>query len=178
VNRLRRDLVMNGVVAWPIWSRRIRAVLLRLQGLDVGRAGISPNCFFGGPGISVGDRTFVNYGCFFDGAAEISIGNDCAIGMGAMILTSTHHIGDEARRAGRAKAAPVRIGNGVWLGARAVVLPGTEIQDGCVIAAGAVISGRCEGNGLYRGNPALRMSELSSAAARNGADLGSMPTGS
>jgi maltose O-acetyltransferase len=54
----------------------------------------------------------------------------------------------------------VFIGNGVWVGVNATILPGITIGDGCVIAAGAVVTSDCEPNCLYGGVPAKIIKRL------------------
>jgi maltose O-acetyltransferase len=155
-----RDLWINGVAAWPIWPGMIRQRLYRLYGMDVRTGGVSPGCFFGSPRVGIGEGTTVNYDCFFDSLAEIEIGRDCAIGMQVLFCTSGHELGPASRRAGRPKSAPIRVGDGCWVGARAIVLAGVTIGEGCVVAAGAVVSKSCEPNGLYAGVPAQRVKDL------------------
>ncbi|WP_308493924.1 acyltransferase [Microbacterium terrisoli] len=74
-----------------------------------------------------------------------------------MFVTATHVVGDATRRAAAATSAPIVVGDGVWIGARAIILPGVSIGDGCVIAAGAVVARDCEPHGLYGGVPAMRI---------------------
>ncbi|WP_081357668.1 acyltransferase [Neomoorella thermoacetica] len=81
--------------------------------------------------------------------------------MEVMICTSTHVIGEKNKRAGESKNLPVIIGDGCWIGTRAVILPGVKIGEGCIIAAGAVVTKDCESNGLYAGVPAKRIKNLS-----------------
>ena len=52
------------------------------------------------------------------------------------------------------------IGDGCWIGARALLLPGTTVGSGSVVAAGAVVRGACEPNSLYAGVPAARIRAL------------------
>src|SRR2546425_10813446 len=68
-----------------------------------------------------------------------------------MLCTSAHRPGTSQRRAGRFVAEPIVIGDGVWIGTRAMLLPGVTVADGCVVAAGAVVAQDCEANGLYAG---------------------------
>jgi maltose O-acetyltransferase len=159
VSLLHRDLWINGVVAWPVWPRAWRLFFYRLYGMDIRARSIAPGCFFGSPRIRIGAGTGVNRGCFFDGLAPIEIGRDCGIGMQVMLCTSTHADGGSGRRRGQPLGRPIRIGDGCWLGARAVVLPGVTIGDGCLIAAGAVVAEDCAPNGLYAGVPARRIRE-------------------
>lgn len=132
---------------------------LRLRGFDIDARSIGPGCFFSGQ-VSAGSGTYVNRGCFFDGYAPIAIGRDCAFGPEVMVLTSTHHIGQGEHRAGPLTTKGVVIGDGCWIGARAVILPGVVIGPGCVIAAGAVVTGECEPNALYAGVPARAVRPL------------------
>lgn len=119
-----------------------------------------PGCWFGGTNFRIGVETTVNYGVFFDTAATITVGDRCDIGMHVMLCTSTHGPGDGNRRAGPAVGEPIMVGSGVWIGARAIVLPGVTIGDGCVIAAGAVVTSDCEPHHLYAGVPATRKTRL------------------
>ena len=48
----------------------------------------------------------------------------------------------------------IQIGNGVWIGSNAVILPGVTIGDGVVIAAGSVVNRDCDANSFYAGTPA------------------------
>ncbi|WP_442781081.1 acyltransferase [Arthrobacter sp. FX8] len=160
VSSLTRDTVLNGFVASKAVPRPLRWRLLRALGLQIQSSAISAGGFYGGTNIFIDHGTFLNYGVFLDNAAQITIGRSCQIGPQVMLLTGTHQIGGPAQRAGRAVGKPVVIGDGVWIGARATILPGVTVGSGCIIAAGAVVIGDCEPNGLYAGVPAERKSEL------------------
>lgn len=107
--------------------------------------------------MTIGEGTFVNYGCMFNTTAPIVVGENCNIGMRVLFVTSSHEIGTEERRAGRATAASIQVGNGTWIGASAIILPGVNIGQGCIIAAGAVVVKDCEANALYAGVPAQKV---------------------
>jgi maltose O-acetyltransferase len=142
-------------------SAAVRRRLYRRLGLTVGDAGIRWGCRFIGSQIEIGDRCWIHHGVFIDGeGASVRIGADVAIGPEVMLLTSSHHLGPAARRGGPAKTGEIVVGDGCWLGARAVVLPGVTIGAGCLIAAGTVVSSDCEPNGLYAGVPARRTRDL------------------
>ena len=76
------------------------------------------------------------------------------------VLTEGHEPGTALRRAGRMVTQPVTIGSGAWIGAGAILLPGTEVGEGCVVAAGAVASGILEPHTLYGGVPAKPLRQL------------------
>ncbi|WP_060664555.1 DapH/DapD/GlmU-related protein [Bacillus sp. CHD6a] len=80
--------------------------------------------------------------------------------MEVLFCTSTHEFGTCERRAGKPYGKPIKIGNGCWVGARVTILPGVTIGDGCIIAAGSVVTKDCESNSLYSGVPAKRVKGL------------------
>lgn len=135
-----------------------RLAIYRLLGARIDTLGVSPGCFITGPAVTIGRGTSLNIGCLLDASAPITIGRRTSLGPGVMVLTSTHAIGSPHRRAGTRQAKPVTIGSGCWIGARSTILPGVTIHDGCVIAAGAVVTQDCEPGGLYAGVPARRRS--------------------
>lgn len=155
-----RDLVLNGFVASKVVPRGLRWRLLRICGLDVGRSSINAGCFFGGRGVSLGEGTFVNHEVFFDNAAPVVVGRNVSFGPRVSIITGTHAIGRETRRAGAYEAAPVHIGDGCWIGAGATILPGTRVGPGAIVAAGAVVADDVQADTLVAGVPARVLRRL------------------
>lgn len=91
-----------------------------------------------GKNIRLGKRVFINSGCKFQDQGGITIGDDVLIGHNCVIAT-LNHVMDPDRRADMT-AAPVKIGNKVWVGANVTILQGVTIGDGAIIAAGAVVT--------------------------------------
>lgn len=125
-----------------------------------GWCAIMPGGWYGGTKVTIGRDSTINYGVFFDSSAQVTIGRRCDIGMQVMFCTGTHKIGGPNRRAGDSLPAPISVGEGTWIGARAIVLPGVKIGDGCIIGAGAVVAADCEPHGVYAGVPARRIRDL------------------
>jgi acetyltransferase-like isoleucine patch superfamily enzyme len=100
--------------------------------------------------LRVGDRVFFNTGVFVSCVHEITVGNDVAIANGAYLTDSDSH-GVEGRPV---REAPIRIGDGVWIGARAIILPGVTIGSRALVAAGAVVTRDVPPDTLVAGNPA------------------------
>lgn len=162
-----RGVICNSLAASPLVPRYLRALIYRALGMRIAAWRINARCFFGDNRITIGAKTFVNTGCFFDTLAPISIGERCHLAPQVMVLTSAH-TPDESHAL---IALPVKIEDGCWIGARATVLPGVTIGEGCIIAAGAVVSHDCDRRGLYAGVPARRVRELDDApsyAAQDG----------
>lgn len=160
IERIWRELFINSIAASSLLVNPARAALMRAYGIQTRTTSIRSGSYFGGRDITIGPGTRVNYRCFFDGAAPIRIGENCGIGMEVMFCTSSHKIGSAFERAGPANAGPITVGDGCWIGARAVIMPGVTVGSGCVIATGAVVNKDCSPNGLYAGVPARRIKEL------------------
>lgn len=79
-----------------------------------------------------------------------------------MILTNGHHISNSGRRAGELQAKPVKIGKDAWLSTRCTILPGVEIGEGAIVAAGAVVTKSVPPNVMVGGVPARIIRELDS----------------
>ena len=127
-------------------------------------------CGFG-DNIRIGSNVSVNYRCTFIDCNTITIGNDVLIAPGVQINTASHpvrlserltegwHEGDTQYR-WRTYARPVVIGNGVWIGAGAVILGGVTIGDGAVVAAGAVVTKDVAPGTLVGGVPARKIKDI------------------
>jgi maltose O-acetyltransferase len=104
--------------------------------------------------IRFGARTFANFGLVALDVGRITIGDDVQIGPNVQLLTPTHPIEPEARRAKWEASAPITIGNNVWLGGGVIVCPGVAIGDNTVVGAGAVVTRDLPPNVVAVGNPA------------------------
>ena len=113
-----------------------------------------------GSSISIGAGTFVNFDCVMLDVAPIRIGADCQIATAVQLLTPTHPIEPEPRRAGWEAAEPITIGDNVWLGGGAIVCPGVTIGDDTVVGAGAVVTHDLPAGVVAYGNPARVQREL------------------
>ena len=152
---------LGAVLAWSynaiigkVPSRTVRGLYLRLWlGRYAAGAGAQLGCrFLNGRKVSLGPRTVINFGCLLDGRTyPITTGCDVSIGPEASILTLGHEpqSPDFADRGG-----PVTIGDRVWIGYRAMILPGVTIGEGAVIAAGAVVTRDVAPYSIVAGNPA------------------------
>ena len=110
--------------------------------------------------LRVGARTFVNFGLTALDVAPITIGDDVQIGPHVQLLTPTHPLDAGARRAKWEAARPIDVGDNVWLGGGAIVLPGVSIGENTVVGAGAVVTKDLPGDVVAVGNPARVIRQL------------------
>lgn len=138
-----------------------RAHLTELLGTLGDDAYVKPPLFVDyGENIHIGARSFVNYNLTALDVAEIRIGEDCQIGPNVQLLTPTHPIEPQPRRDKLEAAAPITIGDNVWLGGGVIVCPGVTIGDNSVVSAGAVVTRDIPANVVAVGNPARAVREI------------------
>ena len=154
---LGRTLV-NTVGTAYLLPKRLRVVLLRACGLRVGRALIFSGSLFRTTDVEIGDGSFVNHRCLFDG--PVVLGRNVAVSTSVTFAGGGHELGPSSARAGAPVQRPILVGDGAWIGANAVIHGGVTIAAGCVIGAGAVVTRSTEPDGVYVGVPARRIRTL------------------
>jgi len=107
-----------------------------------------------GSNIRIGARCFANFGLVALDVAAITIGDDVQIGPNVQLLTPTHPVEPGPRRDKWEAAEPITIGDNVWLGGGAIVLPGVTIGDNTVVGAGSVVTRDLPPDVVAVGNPA------------------------
>jgi maltose O-acetyltransferase len=107
-----------------------------------------------GTHLTIGARCFANFGLVALDVAAITIGDDVQIGPNVQLLTPTHPVEPEPRRQKWEGAQPIVIGDNVWLGGGAIVLPGVTIGENTVVGAGSVVTRDLPANVVAVGNPA------------------------
>lgn len=105
-----------------------------------------------GKNIHLGKNVFINADCKFQDQGGIYIGDDTLIGHNVVLATLNHEEDPENR--GNLIAAPIKIGNKVWIGSNATILPGVTVGDGAIIAAGAVVTKDVDSMSIVAGVPA------------------------
>lgn len=127
--------------------------LLRILGARVGRGVvIKPSVSIKYPWfLEVGDHVWIGEGVWIDNLDKVTIGNNVCISQGAMLLCGNH---DYKSTTFDLIVKPINIEDGVWVGAKAVVVQGVTLKEHSVITVGSVITKDTEPFGIYRGNPA------------------------
>ena len=107
-----------------------------------------------GHNITIGGGSWVNFGLTALDVAPIVIGQDVLIGPNCSLYTAIHPTEPGPRRAKWESAAPITLGDNVWLGGSVVVCPGVTIGENSIIGAGAVVTRSVPANSIAVGNPA------------------------
>ncbi|HXK20174.1 MAG TPA: hypothetical protein VNG33_20320 [Polyangiaceae bacterium] len=147
-------------------SGKLRAQLLGKLGFEVGSG-----CEIRGPlkisgprgilaRLQLGRDCSIDADCLFELSENLRIGDRVTIEPGVMILTSTHELDFPQHRAGKLITSPVSIGEGAWLRARCIVLPGVKIGAGAVVEVGAVVNKDVAENTRVGGTPAVKLEVL------------------
>lgn len=112
-----------------------------------------------GAHIYVGDNFFANAGCCLLDVAEIRIGHNVFFAPNVQLYTATHPL-DHLERRSAESGRPIVIGDDVWIGGNAVVLPGVRIGSRCVVGAGSVVTKDVPSDVVVAGNPARVIRQL------------------
>ena len=146
-----RDFLAEAV-GWLL-SNRLRIFFWRLLGAEIGKhVSIHRLCRFYLPGkVTIGNHVVILRNTLLDGRQGISIGNNVNISEDVMIFTLQH---DVQSPDWDTQGNPVDICDYVFIGARAIVLPGVTISEGAVVASGAVVTKDVEAYTIVGGIPA------------------------
>jgi len=143
------------LVTWAglVPSHIFRLLFYKMAGMKIGRGSrihIGAR-FFYLANIKIGRGTIIGDNIFLDGRDKLTIGDHVDIASEVMIYNSEHDINSEDFHA---ISASVQIGDYVFIGPRAVILPGVKIGKGAIVAAGAVVTKDVPENMIVGGVPA------------------------
>lgn len=139
-------------------SHFLRRFVYRIFGVKIGKGsavhmGVR---FYNPKNISIGEDSIIGEGVVLDGRDKLAIGSHVDITTDVMIYNAEHDIDDENFKA---KVSPVVIEDYVFIGPRAIILPGVEIGKGAVVGAGAVVTKNVDPFKIVGGVPAREIGE-------------------
>ena len=151
------ELFFLRIIGW-IPLHTIRILAYKLDGVKIGRKahihmGIQ---FFNPSKVQIGEGTIIGQNAFLDGRDKLIIGRHVDIASDVLVYNSEHDINSEDFAPIH---APVEIGDYVFIGPRAIILPGVKIGKGAVIAAGAVVTKDVPEFAIVGGVPAKEIGE-------------------
>lgn len=132
----------------------------RIFRLKIGKgSSIHLHCFINRFKLQIGKDTAINRKCYLDTRGGLSIGDNVSISPEVHLITAQHDINDPGFKF---ITKPIRINNYVFIGTRAIILPGVELGEGCVVASGAVVTKSFEPYSVVAGVPAKLISKRNS----------------
>ncbi|BAZ44086.1 maltose transacetylase [Chondrocystis sp. NIES-4102] len=103
--------------------------------------------------IFAGDNLYINYDCTILDCNSVHLGNNVLLAPKVQIYTAYHPTNPEVRLSGQELAAPVTIGDNVWLGGGVIICPGISIGSNVTIGAGSVVTKNVPDGVIAAGNP-------------------------
>lgn len=136
----------------------IKIAMLRLFGAKIGKGLVIKNeVRIKSPwNLVVGDDCWLGEGCWIDNLDKVVIGSNVCISQGALLLTGNH---DYTISSMPYRNAPISIEDGAWIGAKTTVCPGVTVHRNAILTVGSVVTKDMEENGIYQGNPAVKIRE-------------------
>lgn len=131
--------ILGNMIFRSFPSRTIRKLYYLMLGAKIGAKTVifRRTTVLNPKGLNIGMRTNIGFDAWVDARGKIEIGNDTTIASRSQLITGTHDLDSHTFEA---NFLPIMIGNNVWIGTSAIILPGVKIGDGAVVAAGAVVS--------------------------------------
>lgn len=150
-------LILKVIAFIPIHF--IRKIFYLISGIKIPLFGSTIHMganFFKPSNITIGKDTIIGDHCFLDGRASLKIGNHVGIASQVLIYNDQHniHSNDYENSFG-----PVEIGDYVFIGPRAIILPNVKIGKGAVVAAGAVVTKNIPDFEVWAGVPAEKIND-------------------
>ena len=148
--------LLNYIVSF-IPCLALRKFIFRLAGIRIGsRSIIDMSCYFLAPEkLKIGSNTHINRQCMLDARGNITIGNNVSISHQVTLCSASHNIQSPTFDY---TSAPIVIEDNVWIGLNAIILQGVTLKEGCIVAAGAIVTKDTEPYSIYAGIPAKKIS--------------------
>jgi len=139
---------------WPLSSNK--AFWLRLFGAQIGRnVVIKPFVNVKYPWrLRIADDVWIGEHVWIDNLADVTLDANVCVSQGALLLCGNHNY---SKSSFDLIVGEIHLKEGAWVGAKALVCPGTTLETHAVVAAGSVISGVTGPYAIYKGNPAVKV---------------------
>lgn len=133
---------------------RLKLPLLRLFGAKLGDGVvIKPGVKIKFPWrLTTGDHVWIGEKAWIDNLADVTLGSHVCLSQGVYLCTGSH---DHRSRGFDLITRPITVGDGAWIAARAILLPGCTVGANSIVSAGSVASGEIPQGVVAGGNPAL-----------------------
>lgn len=136
----------------------LRVVVLRMFGAKIGKGVVlKPGINIKYPWmLTIGDFSWIGEDVWIDNLAPVTIGANCCISQGAMLLCGNHNY---RKPTFDLMVRPISVEDGAWVGAKCVLCPGVTVHSHSVISVGSVVTKDIEPYKIFQGIPATFKSE-------------------
>ena len=141
----------------------LKNLILKSVGCSIGEGTkiVGPIYFGNEVKIKIGKNCWINNNFRIEGNGSVTIGDNVDVGPLVTFLTGTHIINiGNGRRAGKGITGQINIERDCWICAKTTILPNINVEIGCVLAAGSVITKDCKKNTLVGGVPGKKIKNL------------------
>ena len=137
---------------------RWKRLLLRIYGAKLGKnVIIKPGVNIKYPwNLEIGNDVWIGERAWIDNLGKVKIGDNACLSQDCLLLCGNH---DYSKSTFDLLVGDIQIGDGAWVGARAVVGPGVQVGHHAVLSLGSVATSNLEAGKIYRGNPAVFVKE-------------------
>ncbi len=134
----------------------LKIFLLQLFGCSLGKGVvIKPNVNIKYPWkLSLGNYVWIGESVWIDNLDNVTIGNHVCISQGAILICGSHNY---KKQSFDLITKEIILNDGVWVGAKSIILPGVVAESHAILSAGSVISKNLESFTVYKGNPAEKV---------------------
>ncbi|MFP5040685.1 WcaF family extracellular polysaccharide biosynthesis acetyltransferase [Parasediminibacterium sp. JCM 36343] len=135
---------------------KLKLLLLKAFGASVGTGVvIKPSVNIKYPWfLTIGNNVWIGEAVWIDNLTHVIIGNNVCLSQGAMLLTGNHNY---SKQSFDLIIGEIKLEDGVWIGAKAIVCPGITCYSHSVLAAASVANKSLEAYSIYQGNPAVKV---------------------
>ena len=136
----------------------LKIAVLKFYGAKIGRGVlIKPSVNIKYPWLlEIGNYTWIGEKVWIDNLTKVKIGNNVCLSQGAMLLTGNHNY---KMPTFDLMVGEIVINDGVWIGAKSVVCPGITCHSHSILSVNSVATKDLDANGIYQGNPAIKIKE-------------------
>lgn len=136
----------------------LKVGVLRMFGAKIGRGVlIKPAVNIKYPWkLKVGNHVWIGERVWIDNLGEVTIGDNCCLSQGAMILCGNHNYKSTKFDL---VVKGITLEEGAWIGAQSVVCPGVTCHSHSVLAVGSIATQDLEAYSIYQGNPAEKVKD-------------------
>ncbi len=150
------NILLYKSALFPIYGFKI--FILKLFGATVGNnVIIKPSVNIKYPwNLHIGHNVWIGENVWIDNLVAVKIGNNVCLSQGAVLMNGSHNY---KKKHFDLLIAPIVIEDGVWICAKSIIYGGATIEENAILLSGSVTSKKLEKNGIYQGNPAVKIRE-------------------